>query len=92
MKLSKQQIKANALGGKSMSRWDGRYESTKESQRSLEEDILEAGNGNFCYPTDSGGTVRQTDSRIDVYGTSDSSKGHSHDWYNAGTNEYGHHD
>ena len=30
MKLSKQQIKANALGGKSMSRWDGRYEVQKK--------------------------------------------------------------
>lgn len=74
-----------------MSKWDGQYENTKESQQSLEEDILNAGEGKFCYPTETGGTVRETDTRIDVYGSSDSPKGHSHDWYNYETNEYGHH-
>lgn len=73
-------------------KWDGRYKNTYEGNRTLEEDILEAGLGNFCYPTPSGGTVRQTDSRIDVYAPSDSSKGHSHTWYNTETNEVGHHD
>ena len=75
-----------------MSKWDGRYDSTKESQQSLEEDIMDAGTGKFTYSTSNGGTVRQTDSRIDVYGSSDSSKGHSHSWYNGSTNEHGHHD
>ncbi len=75
-----------------MSKWSGRYEDTRESQRSLEEDILEAGQGRFCYPTSSGGTVRESDDRIDVYGPSDSPKGHSHSWYNGKTGEYGHHD
>ncbi len=75
-----------------MSKWDGRYENTKESHRSLEDDILEAGRGRFCYPTDTGGTIRQTDDRIDVYGPSNSPKGHSHDWYDMNTNKYGHHD
>ena len=75
-----------------MSKWDGTYESTKESNQSLESDLIDAMGGNFCYPTPDGGTVRQTDTRIDVYGPSDSSKGHSHDWYNSDTNEVGHHD
>ncbi len=75
-----------------MSKWDGRYENTNEGKQSLEDDILDAMSGKFCYPTSDGGTVRQTDSRIDVYGPSDSPKGHSHDWYNAKTNEHGHHD
>lgn len=75
-----------------MSKWDGTYETTKESQQSLEQDLLDAMGGKFCYPTSDGGTVRQTDTRIDVYGPSDSEKGHSHDWYNAETNTYGHHD
>ena len=39
-------------------KWDGRYENTYEGNRTLEEDILDAGLGNFCYPTPSGGTVR----------------------------------
>ncbi len=75
-----------------MGRWDGTYDSTKESQDGLEGDILRAMTGNYTYPTSTGGTVRQSDSRIDVYGSSDSSKGHSHDWYNDSTNTYGHHD
>lgn len=76
-----------------MSKWDGRYENTKESKRSLEGDILAAGEtGKVCYPTSSGGTVRQSDDRIDVYAPSDSPKGHSHFWYNAKTNEHDHHD
>ena len=74
-----------------MSRWDGSYESTKESQQSLEQDLLDAMTGKFCYPTSDHGTVRQTDDRIDVYGPSDSSKGHSHDWITSSF-EYGHHD
>lgn len=75
-----------------MSKWDGRYDNTYEGKQSLEDDILDAGTGKFCYPTSSGGTVRQTDTRIDVYGPSNSSKGHSHDWYDSTTGEYGHHD
>lgn len=72
--------------------WDGRYENTKEAGQSLEQDILDAGMGKFTSPTSNGGTIRQTDTRIDVYGPSDSSKGHSHDWYDAGTNTSGRHD
>ena len=79
-------------GEKCMSKWSGRYEDTKESERSLEEDIIEAGLGRFCYPTESGGAVRKTDTRIDVYAPSDSSKGHSHTWHNGDTNETGDHD
>ena len=75
-----------------MTKWDGRYENTKESEQSLEQDILDAMEGKFTYPTSTGGTVRETDTRIDVYGPSDSSKGHSHSWYDAETNSVGHHD
>ena len=75
-----------------MSKWDGTYETTKESKQSLEDDLLDAMSGKYCYATPTGGTVRQTDNIIDVYGTSDSPKGHSHDWYDRNTNTYGHHD
>lgn len=75
-----------------MSKWDGRYETSREGQQSLEDDILDAGEGKYTYETSNGGTVRQTATRIDVYGPSGSSKGHSHDWYNGNTNEHGHHD
>ena len=80
------------LGGIIMSKWDGRYETSREGQQSLEDDILDAGEGKYTYETSNGGTVRQTSTRIDVYGPSGSSKGHSHDWYNGNTNEHGHHD
>lgn len=82
------------LGGiiMSESKWDGRYSTSREGMQSLEDDILDAGLGKFTYETNLGGTVRQTDNRIDVYGPSNSEKGHSHDWYNGITNEYGHHD
>lgn len=73
-------------------KWDGRYDSTKESQQSLEKDLLDAMDDKFCHPTSDGGTYRQNGSRIDVYGPSNSSKGHSHDWYDGKTNTYGHHD
>lgn len=72
--------------------WDGRYDNTYEGKQSLEDDIMDAGRGKFTYPTSTGGTVRQTDNRIDVYSPSNSSKGHSHDWYDGKTNTTGHHD
>lgn len=75
-----------------MGKWDGKYENTKESKESLEKDIERAMDGRFTYPTESGGTVRQSDDRIDVYGPSDSSKGHSHDWYDHSTGKSGRHD
>lgn len=74
-----------------MSKWDGKYENTKEASQSLEDDIMDAGTGKFTYPTNTGGTVRQTDDHIDVYGPSSSSKGHSHNWYDGKTNTSGGH-
>lgn len=75
-----------------MGLWDGRYDNTYEGQQSLEDDIMDAGSGRFCYPTSSGGTVRESDSRIDVYGPSNSSRGHSHDAYDSNTGSTYHHD
>lgn len=72
--------------------WDGRYETSREGQQSLEDDILDAGIGKFAYPTSTGGTVKETDHSINVYGPSNSEKGHSHSWYNKDTNKPGHHD
>lgn len=43
-----------------MSKWDGTYENTNESKQSLEDDLLDAMDGKFCYPTSDGGTC-QTD-------------------------------
>lgn len=75
-----------------MGKWDGNYNGTYESSRSLEDDIMEAGLGNFTYPTSDGrGTIRETDSTIDVYYPSDSKRGHSHAWYDGDTNTTGYH-
>lgn len=78
----------------SKKKWDGRYENTYEGKQSLEDDIKDyIEKGVMTYPTSSGGTVRQSDTRIDVYGPSDSKYGHSHDWYDLTTNNKpGHHD
>ena len=75
-----------------MSNWDGRYDTSREGKQSLEDDILDAGTGKFTYESEYGGKIQETDHSINVYGTSDSDKGHSHDWYNKDTGEYGHHD
>ena len=71
--------------------WSGKYEETYESKESLEKDIERAMEGRYVYPTEDGGTIRESDSRIDVYDSSDSSKGHSHDWYDIDEGN-GHHD
>lgn len=75
-----------------MSKWSGLYNDIKESKEPLEKDIERAMEGKSVYETSTGGTVRESDDRIDVYGKSDSPKGHSHDWYNSNTRERGHHD
>lgn len=77
-----------------MGLWNGNYDDTHESKRSLEEDILEAMDGNYCYPTSDGGTVRidEGKGKIDAYFPSDSERGHSHYWYDRNTNKTGHHD
>lgn len=76
-----------------MGKWSGEYEDTKESNNSLEEDIRrEAEEGRSTGKTSDGGTIRQTPDRIDVYGPDDSKKGHSHKWYDRGTNTHGERD
>lgn len=37
-----------------MSKWDGTYETTKESKQSLEDDLLDAMSGKYCYATPTG--------------------------------------
>lgn len=75
-----------------MSKWDGRYDTSREGQQSLEDDIFDAGKGKLTYASSTGGKIQETDHSINVYGPSDSDKGHSHDWYNKDTGEPGHHD
>lgn len=75
-----------------MSEWDGvfngTYDTSRYANRSLEDDILEAGIGNFAGETSTGGLIRQTDTRIDVWGEGDSNGNYPHNYYN-GPNDYG---
>lgn len=80
-----------------MSKWSGRYSDTKESKESLDKDLERAGEGKFVKESSDGGTVREQynidgSGRIDVYSPSNSSKGHSHDYYDSSTGKSGHHD
>ena len=64
--------------------WNGHYDTNKYGT-SLEDDILNAGEGRIVESTDSGnGTliIDGANNRIDYYHESDSEKGHSHTWYN----------
>lgn len=74
-----------------MSYWSGKYEDTKESKEPLEKDIERAMDGKYYGETSSGYTIREQynsdgSGRIDVYGPSDSSKGHSHDRLDSDSN------
>ena len=63
--------------------WNGSYETSKEGQQSLEQDILDAGVGKFAYPTRDGGTIKQTDHSINAYfSDSNHPSGHSHQGVN----------
>ena len=74
-----------------MGYWDGSYETSREGQQSLGDDIMDAGMGKFAYPTSDGGTVKQTDNSINVYGSSSASaNGHWHEGVTASGDRYGH--
>ena len=71
--------------------WNGSYETSKEGQRSLEDDIYAAGKGMYAYGSDDGVTVKHTDDTINVYGPSDtSSNGHWHEGVTVDGRRYGH--
>ncbi len=74
-----------------MSKWDGKYDTSREGKQSLEEDIMDAGCGKFTYPDKYGNKVQETDHSINIYGPSNSDKGHFHRGYNHDTGKtYGH--
>jgi hypothetical protein len=79
-------------GGTTMSKWDGKFNGTYETSRygkqSLADDIMDAGCGTFTYASSTGGLVRETDSRIDVWGKGDGNGNYPHYYYN-GPNDYG---
>ncbi len=74
--------------------WNGHYDTNKYGT-SLEDDIINAGEGRIVEETDGGDGTLVIDgehNRIDYYHESDSEKGHSHVWYNGNTGETGSHD
>ena len=70
--------------------WDGRYATSRYANQTMEEAILEAGMGRFAYESGSGGLITQSDNSINVYGPSDSPKGHWHEGVRADGTRYGH--
>ena len=63
--------------------WDGRYETSREGQQSLEQDIIDAMGGKYTSELPGGGTIRQTDHSINVYyPDSNSPDGHGHEGVN----------
>ena len=55
-----------------MSDWDGKFNGTYDTSRyadqSLEKDILDAGRGVRAYEGPNGELIRESDTRIDVWG------------------------
>ena len=51
-----------------MSKWDGKfngtYETSRYAEKSLEDDILDAGCGKFAYEGSNGALIRETPDRI----------------------------
>lgn len=66
----------------------GSYETSRYGKQSLEEDIIQAGNGVITKETSTGGLYRETDSRIDVWGKG-SPGNYDHHYYNNDTKESG---
>lgn len=75
-----------------MNKWDGKFDGTYDTSRyadhSLEDDILDAGQGVFAYEGSNGELIRESDSRIDVWGRGDGN-GHYAHFYYAGPNDHG---
>ncbi len=68
--------------------FDGSYETSRYAGRTLEEDIIAAGQGEITGELPGGGTYRQLDDRIDVW-TPGSPGNYRHDFYNANEGKAG---
>ena len=77
---------------KKESNWDGKFNGTyatsRYADRSLEDDILDAGCGKYIYEGPKGELIRVSDSRIDVWGPGDGKGNYDHYYYN-GPNDHG---
>mgnify|MGYP000482858555 CR=1 FL=1 len=75
-----------------MSKWDGKfngtYDTSRYADRPLEDDILDAGRGVFAYEGVYGELIRESDSKIDVWGRGDGNGHYDHHYYN-GASDYG---
>ncbi len=72
--------------------WDGKfngtYASSRYADRPLADDIMDAGCGVFAYEGPNDELIRETDSRIDVWGRGDGNGNYPHHYYN-GPDDYG---
>ena len=75
-----------------MSKWDdkfnGTYDTSRYAERPLEDDIMDAGRGVFAYEGPNGELIRESDSRIDVWGRGDGQGHYDHYYYN-GSDDHG---
>lgn len=76
-----------------MSIWDGKfngtYETSKYGDLSLEEVIEKAAyEGVYLYEGPNGELIRETDTRIDIWGEGDGNGNYDHYYYN-GPDDYG---
>lgn len=72
--------------------WDGKfngtYESSRYADRTLEDEIMDAGVGRYVYEGSHGELIRMDESRIDIWGKGDGEGNYDHFYYN-GPNDYG---
>lgn len=76
-----------------MSIWDGKFNGTFDTSKYADdtlEDIIRRGaeEGVFVYEGPNGELIRESDSRIDVWGRGDGNGHYPHYYYN-GPNDYG---
>lgn len=68
--------------------WNGSYETSKEGQQTLEDDIQDAGKGKFAYAAGNG-TIKETPNSINAFFPDPSSPdGHSHEGVNRNGQHY----
>ena len=75
-----------------MSKWDkefnGTYDTSRYAKKTLEDDILAAGKGEFAYEGPNGELIRESDSRLDIWGSGDGN-GHYPNYYYNVRGDYG---
>ena len=62
--------------------FNGTYDTSRYAKKTLEDDILAAGKGEFAYEGPNGELIRESDSRLDIWGSGDGNGHYPHYYYN----------